>query len=700
MNIAFDGTSQMGWAYASNEFEVTTSAGTAMQFKTLDTQTITFDTNNNGNDLTIGTTGTVTTGGNLVVNGQLNLGAGAANTTWEIRTKRTDGVDSGLDDCDAGSVTQNDDNTLCFEPSDVGATAMKLYQTGNLVIAGTTTTGSNPDIAEQFPVNDPSINEGDILVATNPTDLSHARQHDNVLTTKAFQPYQSAMVGAVSTDPSMLIGIENSMQLGRDNRVINGDQRAVVIAGRIPVKVSTINGAINAGDNVTSSTIPGFGMLADRPGMIVGRAMQGVSNGSTQGESIACPTGTPSTVTCAKIIILLNMAWVDPSATSSLSETTVSHDVFLANQLRVGIGGLKVAGSLEADGGINFVGGKIQHTGNKATYSTAGTGYAEHFNAANPATKPQSGELVAITSGNQGVDRAPANGSRVVGVVTDHAGFIGNSSDHPDSVRVVLMGQTSTKVTNQGGPIVPGDYLAASTIPGVAKKAAMGEPVFGLALEPYDNVSVGSINVVVSASNPLTGIGSLPANQLAAVPVNVVEQLTVQGALIVGGPAEFRGPAVFKAMAEFIDRVIFRNDVLFEGQAEFAKAPTFNNDTAGTAVIRLGQKQVRVDFGQEFASEPVVSTTLNSGPLRTESYEAYLNTEICTLEEGPVGCEQKLKAKLLSTNVRFVITDQSATGFTVELETEAEQDIRFNWTAIQVKDRRDIISQDPEESQP
>jgi hypothetical protein len=292
-----------------------------------------------------------------------------------------------------------------------------------------------------------------------------------------------------------------------------------------------------------------------------------------------------------------------------------------------------------------------------------------------------------------------------------------DEADHP--LPVALSGRVPVKVTSANGAIHAGDYITTSFIPGAGMKATEAGMVIGKALADYDNSDPSAIGTVLvfvdnmyyqpgvnlatnpdvedastdsQADNPIANINSELATNLAAIPEVTLQQLTVQGALVVGGPAEFRGPAIFKGIAEFFNNVIFHNNATFEGQTEFATSPTFNNDTAGTAIIRLGQRQVRIDFTQAFITAPVVSTTLNSGPLLNDSYQAYLNANLCTPEEGLEGCEQKLKAKLLSADVHFVLTNQSATGFTIELAEPAEQDIQFNWTAVQVKDQRQVIS--------
>ena len=47
----------------------------------------------------------------------------------------------------------------------------------------------------------------------------------------------------------------------------------VALSGRVPVKVSTENGQIKAGDYLTSSSIPGVAMKANSDGMMIGQAL-------------------------------------------------------------------------------------------------------------------------------------------------------------------------------------------------------------------------------------------------------------------------------------------------------------------------------------------------------------------------------------------------------------------------------------------
>ncbi|MFZ2202478.1 MAG: hypothetical protein WAV56_03715, partial [Microgenomates group bacterium] len=101
--------------------------------------------------------------------------------------------------------------------------------------------------------------------------------------------YDRSVVGIVSTKPGLVLGDNDG----------TGATNLVALSGRVPVKVTTENGPIRAGDYLTSSSIPGVAMKATKAGAIIGTAMMGfdgpgegtvlvfVKNGSGNGSKIA-----------------------------------------------------------------------------------------------------------------------------------------------------------------------------------------------------------------------------------------------------------------------------------------------------------------------------------------------------------------------------------------------------------------------------
>lgn len=95
------------------------------------------------------------------------------------------------------------------------------------------------------------------------------------------QSYDSRVAGVVSTDPAIIMGQEGGLD---ETIIVEGeDGLPLALVGRVPVKVSTINGPIKRGDLLVSSTIPGHAMRADQNdlgfGMIIGKAMGELTEG-------------------------------------------------------------------------------------------------------------------------------------------------------------------------------------------------------------------------------------------------------------------------------------------------------------------------------------------------------------------------------------------------------------------------------------
>jgi hypothetical protein len=140
--------------------------------------------------------------------------------------------------------------------------AMYLNANGNLWIRGFY---SSPycDIAEIFEPSQENnkLESGDIVVLDE-------KQEKKIK--KSSQPYSALVVGIVSTNPNMTMGL---LEDGS-----NEDHPPVALLGRVPTKVTTENGPIKIGDLITTSSKPGYGMRCDDydkcQGAIIGKALQ------------------------------------------------------------------------------------------------------------------------------------------------------------------------------------------------------------------------------------------------------------------------------------------------------------------------------------------------------------------------------------------------------------------------------------------
>jgi hypothetical protein len=125
-------------------------------------------------------------------------------------------------------------------------------------------------------------------------------------------------------------------------------------------------------------------------------------------------------------------------------------------------------------------------------YETGGADYAEYVDISGSAGQ---GDIIALASAK---GKKAISGERVIGVVSDTAGFVGNAkSEEPETDQAIVgfLGQISTKVT---GSVQPGDLVAASSTPGVGTKATKRGPTVGIALQAHSGEAVSKIKVFVN----------------------------------------------------------------------------------------------------------------------------------------------------------------------------------------------------------
>jgi len=106
---------------------------------------------------------------------------------------------------------------------------------------------------------------------------------------------------------------------------------------------------------------------------------------------------------------------------------------------------------------------------------------------------------------------------------------------------------------------------------------------------------------------------------------------------------------IFTSLIQFINDVIYKGNVVFLGRT------TFNNDSAGFAVIKTGADQVQVIFTTQFTTSPVVVVSPDK-------------------------------------NVLFAVTNVDEHAFWIQLNQVTSQDIRFSWTATSVDSARTFES--------
>lgn len=119
------------------------------------------------------------------------------------------------------------------------------------------------DVAEMLPAVK-GLEPGDVLIVGDDSQL-----------TRSSKPYQASVVGVYSTQPGFVGGspVEGS----------NIDAIPLAIVGVVPVKVTAENGAIQPGDLLVASSVPGRAMKAgpNPPlGSVIGKALEPLKSGT------------------------------------------------------------------------------------------------------------------------------------------------------------------------------------------------------------------------------------------------------------------------------------------------------------------------------------------------------------------------------------------------------------------------------------
>jgi hypothetical protein len=417
------------------------------------------------------------------------------------------------------------------------------------------------DLAERYSVSG-TAEGGDLLVFESSTATT-VTKHTGIV-------YDAKLVGISSLNPGFELGWSNP----------TSTDVAVALAGRVPTKISMNNGAVEIGDPLTSSDVPGYAMKATKPGMIVGYALEDVSATGTHevfvsvgywAGNVLATDGTISTINDAVTITasasatdmnptadswgltFRGEAW-DASSTSAVASSfTLLTDIMSATTSRFTIrstsgtdlfaidqeGNATIAGDLSVSGKLfpSSKGGGMQSdwyvfvddTSSTAAYiSTNANGWQsmDTYDFAERYYSPdelEPGDLVVVSdTGRTHVQRSMNETAMVLGIVSTRPAFIAGrpaTSTYP----IALSGRVPTKVSGMNGAIKAGDPLAPTSIPGVAAKAIHTGPIVGLALEDYDQTNVGSIEVFV---NPGWWTNQAETNQETIINNTVINNVT------------------------------------------------------------------------------------------------------------------------------------------------------------------------------
>ena len=134
-----------------------------------------------------------------------------------------------------------------------------------------------------------------------------------------------------------------------------------------------------------------------------------------------------------------------------------------------------------------------------------GTDYAEYFPKANTGLSYEIGDIIMMSPNKSyTVEGADINNKNLLlGVFSSDPAVVGNSPaediSHDNDVLVGLLGVIKTKVNTENGIIKIGDFITVSSSTKIGMKSTKTGMVIGRAMDNYNEVGVGMINVFVDA---------------------------------------------------------------------------------------------------------------------------------------------------------------------------------------------------------
>ncbi|MGB3079003.1 MAG: hypothetical protein WBB31_08020 [Saprospiraceae bacterium] len=152
------------------------------------------------------------------------------------------------------------------------------FAAGNIYAEKNVFAGSNVlvgDIAEYFNV-DVESEPGDLIA------ISSSKNDGYTICEGSYNPY---ILGIHSTNPTVTLNTPKGTP--------------VCLAGRVPIKVCSESGQIRIGDYLTSASLPGYAMKANKSCFIVGRALENFEASTT-----------------GKILCIVQPGWYNPSAST------------------------------------------------------------------------------------------------------------------------------------------------------------------------------------------------------------------------------------------------------------------------------------------------------------------------------------------------------------------------------------------------
>ncbi|MDO8626397.1 MAG: hypothetical protein Q7K39_02990 [Candidatus Magasanikbacteria bacterium] len=534
----------------------------------------------------------------------------------------------------------------------------------------------------------------------------------------------SKVVGVVSTIPFQVMGGD---LLGSSKNA-----KPIALAGRVPVNVSNESGPIKAGDSLTVSSVPGIAMRATKAGVTVGVALEdarcssglvckvltlvnttffsGIATNKVMEESGLDMSDIPENFDMSRAMLAKLL-----SDKRQITTSTIVSELFTD---RV-IAGLEVvtpkllAGEVQTAALVSLpeqdLNVYLNENSRLVIAASPSVSSTTSSSTANASSTPAiildsfgngafSGKLTAkeiqaekITGFDIFTNRLSLLDSRVGELLasSSESGLIEETTSTPLNVtaeevyaeRLYVAGtSTAEAMVISGGLIVPTikvDKIDSPIISEFALKLAeiassslaIAERIDKLdkRLSEVENNLANFAAQMVSTSS--SSSSSIEFKFASSAPYISVDNLDINDKLNVQGLAMFFGGLQTNNIEALGQNINITSDAWFIGR------PYFNADTAGFALVRVGERLVDVVFDNEYLDLPVVSAVV--------AVNAPTSTATSTEEEI---------ARLFAEDTRFIIINKTVKGFTIVLSKPAGQDVTINWIALAVNNAKTFAS--------
>jgi hypothetical protein len=385
------------------------------------------------------------------------------------------------------------------------------------------------------------------------------------------------------------------------------DSYPIALVGRVPVKISTENGPIHSGDYLTSSSIPGYAMKATVAGRVLGTALQDF-DATDPTQVAACPADGAGSLTTTQC-------------------GTITAFINLTN-----------------------------YNGENVELAMADAGFT---------ASPSALTIIDPKTGLDSYMNQVSTGDR--NVLSYLESLVNGGSAAFESSEVFT------------GKVAAGEIISPNIIADlITAKTIRADHIEGLDILT-NRISALEANAAVLAD--ATGSAEFATASANLPPALTLDSLNVGGLATISGDLNVSGNSFIQGALNVLSNITtnnllvsdfayFINDVVFKGNVRFNGTPTFNNDTAGFAVIKQGSDNVTINFNQEYVNTPVVTAS------------------IALDKVGDSVSQKQLEDAILNGNISYVITQRTTKGFIIRLNKPATEDMTFSWVALSVQDAK------------